>query len=66
MEYFPARLEKTDPTLSPESATRVMPLAYHGSSMLSAFSEADCLVRMELGVETVPEGGLVNVRLIRP
>lgn len=63
VEYLPARIERNGPAASP---TRVVPLSYRGSSMLSALAEADCLVRMDLGVESIPEGGIVHVRLVRP
>lgn len=62
VEYLPARIESNNSM----STTSVRPLSYHGSSMLSALSDADCLVRMDLGVESIPEGGLVYVRLVRP
>jgi molybdopterin molybdotransferase len=66
VEYLPARLERTAPEAGSGGGTRVRPLPYHGSSMLSALAEADCLVRMDLGVESIPEGGIVHARLVRP
>jgi molybdopterin molybdotransferase len=66
VEYLPARLDRGAPASPQAAATRVVPLSYRGSSMLSALAEADCLVRMDLGVEAIPEGGIVHVRLVRP
>lgn len=61
VEYLPAGLE------CGAAGTGVRPLVnYRGSSMLSALAEADCLVRMDIGVESIPEGGLVHARLVRP
>ena len=65
VEYLPARLERSGTASQPDTSTRVVPLSYRGSSMLSALAEADCLVRMDLGVESLPEGGIVHVRLVR-
>ena len=66
VEYLPARFEISDQNTSSERATLVRPLFYRGSSMLSALADADCLIRMDIGVEKIPEGGIVHARLIRP
>ncbi|MFA6505815.1 MAG: gephyrin-like molybdotransferase Glp [Treponemataceae bacterium] len=58
VEYLPAKLES--------KPTRVRQLAYRGSSMLSALADADCLIRIDIGVESLQEGDPVHVRLIRP
>lgn len=42
------------------------PLGYHGSSMLNVLAEADALLRMEIGVDRIEEGGWVDARLLRP
>lgn len=42
------------------------PLVYHGSSMLSVLAAADALVRLEIGTGTIPKGGWVDARLVRP
>jgi molybdopterin molybdotransferase len=43
----------------------VHPLAYHGSSMLNILGEANALLRMEIGQESLKEGETADVRLIR-
>ncbi len=53
-EFVPVRLR----------AGRVEPVAYHGSAHLNALSDADGLVRLEIGVQEVPEGTQVDVRPI--
>ncbi len=62
VEFLPARLERTEAGAAP----RVRPLPYHGSSMLSVFAEADCLLRVELGVTAIEEGSWIDARLLRP
>jgi len=42
------------------------PLVYHGSSMLNVLAAADALVRLEIGTGTIPKGGWVDARLLRP
>jgi molybdopterin biosynthesis enzyme len=59
VEFLPARLEEAG------GLRTARPLAYHGSSMLSVLSEADCLLRMEIGVQSLAEGRMVDARLIR-
>lgn len=54
LEYRPVRLE----------ASRVYPLAYHGSSHLSALRQAEGLIRIEIGVTALQEGSPVDVRLL--
>jgi len=62
VEYLPARIERTENG----GPAGIRPLrGYRGSSMLSVLSDADCLVRMDIGVETIPEGGIVHARLLR-
>jgi len=61
VEFLPARLE-----LSADGATTARALQYRGSSMLSVLSEADCLLRMEIGETAMEEGRTVDARLIRP
>jgi molybdopterin molybdotransferase len=41
------------------------PLRYHGSSMVTILALANCLLRMELGVEAIAEGEIVDARRIR-
>jgi molybdopterin molybdotransferase len=60
-EFLPARLET-----GADGLPAVRPLAYGGSSMLSALAEADCLVTMEIGVDRIEEGRTVDARLLRP
>jgi len=42
----------------------VEPVRYHGSAHLNALSEADGLIRMEIGVQEIPQGTQVDVRPI--
>jgi molybdopterin molybdotransferase len=42
----------------------VEPVRYHGSAHLNALSEADGLIRMEIGVHEIPQGTQVDVRPI--
>jgi len=65
VDYLPAMLESGIPGLGAGSGIRPLD-RYSGSSMLSALTGADCLVRMDIGIESIPEGGLVHARLIRP
>jgi molybdopterin molybdotransferase len=60
-EFLPARLES-----GPDGLPAVRALPYKGSSMLSALAEADCLVMMEPGLESLEEGRVVDARLLRP
>ncbi|MDP2792445.1 MAG: molybdopterin molybdotransferase MoeA [Rectinemataceae bacterium] len=61
VEFLPALL-----AAAPDGdGMTVSKLAYHGSSMLSVLSRADCLVRMDMGVERMEEGEVVDVRLLR-
>ncbi len=62
VEFLPARLGVD----SEKASMTVAKLVYHGSSMLSALAEADCLLRMNLGVERIDAGEVVDVRLLRP
>jgi molybdopterin molybdotransferase len=61
LEFLPARLEP-----GADGIPVVRPLAYKGSSMLSALAEADCLVSLAVGVGRLEEGSVVNARLVRP
>lgn len=63
IEYRPARL--TTEAGAGSGPTGVCPFRYRGSSMISSLAETDCLVKMELGIESLQEGELVDVRLIR-
>ena len=55
-EFRPGTLE--------QSGVRLV--SYQGSGDLSALATANCLVRIDQGVDTLPAGGLVRVRRIRP
>lgn len=59
VDFLPATLEN-----GPDGA-RAAPVRYHGSSMLSVLAGAQALVRMEMGVQNLDEGAIVDVRLIR-
>ena len=61
IEFLPARLQ-----IGADGLPAVRPLAYKGSSMLSALAEADCLISMDIGVKRMEEGRVVNARLVRP
>jgi molybdopterin molybdotransferase len=62
VEFLPARLER-----SPGGGQElVRPIDYKGSSMLNALANADCLVRMEIGVVRLEAGETVDARLVRP
>ncbi|HUX38036.1 MAG TPA: gephyrin-like molybdotransferase Glp [Rectinemataceae bacterium] len=60
-EYLPVRLARE----GEGGRSVVHPLDYHGSSMLSVLAEAEGLARLEIGVYSLPEGGHVDVRLLR-
>lgn len=60
VEFLPGVLE------ADEHGLRASPLIYHGSSMITVLAQADVLFRMELGQAHIPEGEVVDVRLIRP
>lgn len=59
VEFLPAKI-----TPAIESMC-VMPIKYHGSSMLNVLAEADVLLRMELGQKRIEEGTIVYARRIR-
>jgi molybdopterin molybdotransferase len=59
VEFLPARLEAAG-----EGGFVARPLAYHGSSMLAVLATADCLLRMDLGVDALEAGRRIDVRLI--
>jgi len=61
VDFLPARLERGVGGLD-----LVRPINYKGSSMLNVLAEADCLVRMEIGVVRLEAGEKVDARLIRP
>lgn len=44
----------------------VVPLPYHGSSMITVLAKANGLIRMDVGVSHLPKGAAVYVRPIRP
>ena len=54
LEYRPVRLE----------GRRIIPLAYHGSSHLSALREAEGLIRIAIGTARIEEGSELDVRLL--
>lgn len=60
VEFLPGILE------ADEFGLHASPLPYHGSSMITVLERADILFRMELGQSSIPEGAIVDVRLIRP
>ena len=61
------RVEFLPATLSPaEDGMAARPLRYHGSSMITVLAQTDALLRMEIGVESMEEGALVDARLLRP
>ncbi len=60
VEFLPARLETAPDGLI------VAPLRYHGSSMLAVLADADCLLRVEIGADFIPQGTFVDARLLRP
>jgi len=62
VEFLPAMLERA----AAGAAQRVSPIDYRGSSMLSAFADADCLLRVEMNVSVIEEGSFVDARLLRP
>ncbi|TCW60493.1 molybdopterin molybdotransferase MoeA [Treponema sp. J25] len=45
---------------------QVVPLPYHGSSMITVLAKANGLIRMDVGVSHLPKGAAVYVRPIRP
>jgi molybdopterin molybdotransferase len=59
VEFLPARLSPSIESMS------VMPIKYHGSSMINALAEADVLLRMELGQDRIEEGTTIYARRIR-
>jgi len=61
VDFLPVAIEPGD-----EEGPFLAPLAYHGSSMLNVLSKADALVRLEIGTGTIPKGGWVDARLVRP
>ncbi len=61
VEFLPARLSR-EGARPMETAT---PLLYHGSSMLNVLAVADCLLKVDLGVGKLEEGGIVDARLLR-
>ncbi len=62
VEFLPARLF-TDKGSTSMCVDR---LTYHGSSMLSVLAQTDSLLSMDIGQERIPEGEVVDVRLLRP
>jgi molybdopterin molybdotransferase len=59
VEFLPARLYRGEGCMVAE------PLAYHGSSMITVLSQADALLRMEIGEYEVGGGAAVDARRIR-
>lgn len=49
-----------------EEGMSAAPLFYRGSSMVTVLAEADALARMEIGQAEIPEGTVIDARLIRP
>lgn len=60
VEFLPAAL------FPAEDGMAARPLRYHGSSMITVLAQTDALLRMEIGVESMEEGALVDARLLRP
>ncbi len=60
VEFLPARIEQ-DGAEGPAAR----PVRYLGSSMLAAYAEADCLLRMEIGEARIEAGRWVDARLVR-
>jgi len=60
LEFLPARIE-----YDAKDGPAARPVRFLGSSMLAAFAEADCLVRMEIGEEKIEAGRWVSARLVR-
>ncbi len=53
-EFLPVRFE----------GNKVIPIKYHGSSHLNALSEADGLTIVDKGLDHIPAGEIINVRLL--
>jgi molybdopterin molybdotransferase len=60
-EFLPCRLER-----GADGLPAARPLRYGGSSMLSVLAEADCLVRIDVGLASLEKGRIVDARLLRP
>lgn len=58
VEHIPAKIDFPDAVIAP--------LVYHGSSMITALGDANALLRLEIGVDTLQKGSTVYARLIRP
>lgn len=58
VEYLPAIVEMN------EDDIKVIPIKYHGSSMLNALAFANAFIKIEIGINNIEEGEKVNVRLI--
>ncbi|MDY0097596.1 MAG: molybdopterin molybdotransferase MoeA [Bacteroidales bacterium] len=43
---------------------RVLPVEYHGSAHISAFPDADGIISIPVGIKTLQEGQMVEVRII--
>ncbi|HOV94361.1 MAG TPA: molybdopterin molybdotransferase MoeA [Spirochaetales bacterium] len=75
VEFWPAKLtiethSASDAEISADSAKKeptlcATPLEYGGSSMINILSEANVLLRMEIGQTELKSGEIVNARLIR-
>ena len=75
VEFWPAKLtiethHASDAEISADSAKKeptlcATPLEYGGSSMINILSEANVLLRMEIGQTELKSGEIVNARLIR-
>jgi molybdopterin molybdotransferase len=59
VEFLPARLDR-----APSGELAVRPLPYHGSSMLSVLSVADCLIEVGIGVSRLEAGRRIDARLL--
>jgi molybdopterin molybdotransferase len=60
VEFLPARL------IPAAQGFEALPLAYHGSSMITVLAEADVLLRLEIGQERLEKGAIVHARRLRP
>lgn len=61
LEYFPAKLILN---MSLNHSMNVTPLPHYNSSMLSSLSNANALIRVEIGVDKIEKGSVVYARLI--
>lgn len=58
VEYLPAIVETNDDCVTAE------PILYHGSSMINAFTFANALIKIEVGINHIEKGESVYVKFI--